>query len=66
VLGVLDLYRTTPGPLPAEQEAAARTYATAATYALLNTETLTADPGLTAQVWHRGGVYQAVRWPGGR
>jgi hypothetical protein len=53
VLGVLDLYRTTPGPLPAEQLAAAGAYATAAGYALLNTEALTADPELTAQGWHR-------------
>ena len=60
VLGVLDLYRTTPGPLPTEQVAAARAYATAAAYALLNTEALTADPGLTAERWHRDEVYQAV------
>jgi hypothetical protein len=60
VLGVLDLYRTTPGPLPAEQLAAAGAYATAAGYALLNTEALTADPGLTAQGWHRDEIYQAV------
>jgi hypothetical protein len=60
VLGVLDLYRTTPGPLPAEQLAAAGAYATAAGYALLNTEALTADPGLTAQSWHRDEIYQAV------
>jgi len=60
VLGVLDLYRTTPGPLPAEQVAAASAYATAAAYALLNTEALTADPGLTAEGWHRDEVYQAV------
>jgi hypothetical protein len=60
VLGVLDLYRTTPGPLPAEQLAAGRAYATAAAYALLNTEALTADPGLTAQGWHRDEIYQAV------
>jgi len=60
VLGVLDLYRTTPGPLPAEQLAAAGAYATAAGYALLNTEALTADPELTAQGWHRDEIYQAV------
>jgi hypothetical protein len=60
VLGVLDLYRTTPGPLPAEQLAAAGAYATAAGYALLNTEALTADPELTAQRWHRDEIYQAV------
>jgi hypothetical protein len=60
VLGVLDLYRTTPGPLPAEQLAAAGAYATAAGYALLNTEALTADPELTAQSWHRDEIYQAV------
>jgi hypothetical protein len=60
VLGVLDLYRTTPGPLPAEQVDAAGAYATAAAYALLNTRVLTADPALTAEGWHRDKVYQAV------
>jgi hypothetical protein len=40
--------------------AAARAYATAAAYALLNTEALTTDPGLTAEGWHRDRAYQAV------
>ena len=57
-LGVLDLYRTTAGPLQPGQVNVAGAYAAAAACALLNTAALTAEAGLGA-AGHRDEVHQA-------
>jgi GAF domain-containing protein len=59
-LGVLDLYRGTPGPLTAEEVSIACGYAAAAAYALLNSTTLTGEPGESPGDAHRDHIHQAV------
>jgi hypothetical protein len=57
-LGMLDLYRRTPGPLHREQALLAYAYAAAAAHALFTTTALTAETGNGGG--HRDEVHQAV------